>query len=77
MGICNTGCGNIDDDGITKVAFKPETLYGREVEYSEFDKQEAYIIRIRKSEKGKPSKNKLIHMLETLFFRICPREGPA
>ena len=60
---------NIDDDGITKVAFKPETLYGREVEYGEFDKQEAYIIRIRKSEKGKPSKNKLIHMLETLLSR--------
>ena len=58
---------NINCDGITKVAFKPETMYGKEVEYSEFDKLEAYIIRIRKSENGKESKNKLIHMLETLL----------
>ncbi len=53
--------------GITKYTFKPDTLYGKEVIYSEFNKMEAYIIRIRKRDNVEESKNKLIQMLETLF----------
>ena len=56
-----------DMDGITRYAFAPENIYGQEVPYSEFDKMEAYIIRIRESEDIEASKNKLVHMLETLL----------
>ena len=58
---------NDDADGITRFVFKPETLYGKEVTYKEFNKMEAYIIRIRKSYDAEASKNVLIHMLETLL----------
>lgn len=58
---------NKNCDGITKYTFKPDTLYGKEVVYSEFNKMEAYIIRIRKRDNVEESKNKLIQMLETLF----------
>ncbi len=54
-------------DGITKYSYKPDTLYGKEFLYNEFNKTEAYIIRIRKSYNATESKNKLIHMLETLL----------
>ena len=56
-----------DEDGITRFAFKPEILYGKEVVYEEFNKMEAYIIRIRKSQEAEGSKHELIHMLETLL----------
>lgn len=58
---------NKNCDGITKYTFKSDTLYGKEVVYSEFNKMEAYIIRIRKRDNVEESKNKLIQMLETLF----------
>lgn len=56
-------------DGITKYSFKPDTLYGKEIIYSEFNKMQAYIIRIRKRDNVEESKNKLIQMLETLFSK--------
>lgn len=60
---------NKNCDGITKYTFKPDTLYGKEVVYSEFNKMEAYIIRIRKHDNVEESKNKLIQMLETLLSK--------
>lgn len=58
---------NKDGDGITKFAFQPETLYGKEVVYEHFNKMEAYIIRIRNTYNAAESKHALIHMLETLL----------
>ncbi len=58
-----------DCDGITKYSFKPESLYGKDFDYAEFDKMEAYIIRIRKNDDVLESKNNLIHMLEALLSK--------
>lgn len=57
----------INNDGITKFSFKPEKVHGNEVIYDQFDKMEAYIIRIRKTESVEKSKNDLINMLEILL----------
>lgn len=61
----------IDEDEITGYRFRPYIIYGNNIKYKEFDKMEAYIVRIRKTYniQLEESKNKLINMLETLFSR--------
>lgn len=58
-----------DGDGIIKYTFKPDILYGKDMVYHEFDKMEAYIIRIREHDNVTESKNKLIQMLEILLSK--------
>ena len=64
----------IDEDGITKFSFQQSHLYGKEVEYPDFNKSEAYIVRIRERADTEESKNELIQMLEILLSKKKNRE---
>lgn len=64
----------IDEDGITKFSFQQSHLYGKEVEYPDFNKSEAYIVRIRERADTEESKNALIQMLEILLSKKKNRE---
>ena len=64
----------IDEDGITKFSFQQSHLYGKEVDYPDFNKLEAYIVRIRERADTEESKNALIQMLEILLSKKRNRE---
>lgn len=64
----------IDEDGITRFSFQQSHLYGKEVEYPDFNKSEAYIVRIRERADTEESKNALIQMLEILLSKKKNRE---
>lgn len=64
----------IDEDGIIKYSLKPDVLYGKEMDYPDFNKSEAYIVRIRERADTEESKNVLIQMLEILLSKKKNRE---
>ena len=64
----------IDEDGIIKYSLKPDVLYGKEMDYPDFNKLEAYIVRIRERADTEESKNALIQMLEILLSKKKNRE---
>ena len=64
----------MDEDGITKFSFQQSHLYGKEVDYPDFNKLEAYIVRIRERADTEESNNTLIQMLEILLSKKRNRE---
>lgn len=61
-----------DEDSITKISLKQETVFGKSCDLPHLDKMCGYIIRIRENDDVEESKNHLIAMLEDLL-----RKEPA
>ena len=56
-----------DEDSINRIRFTQENEYGKQIELDNIDKVQGVIIRLRKNENVKTSKNVLIAMLEELL----------
>ena len=56
-----------DEDSINRIRFTQENVYGKQIELDNIDKVQGVIIRLRKNENVKTSKNVLIAMLEELL----------
>ena len=56
-----------EEDSINRIRFTKENVYGKQIELDNIDKVQGVIIRLRKNENVKTSKNVLIAMLEELL----------
>ena len=58
-----------DEDSINRIRFTQENVFGKKMNLDNLDKVQGIIIRLRKNEDAKTSKNVLIAMLEELIKR--------
>ena len=56
-----------DEDSINRLHFVQETLYGKDIEFTNLDKVQGIVIRLREKDNVETSKNTLIAMLEELL----------